>query len=130
MIFREKGQTDTALAYCKNALTIDRQTGHRHGEAEDLVNIGAIYSKRGDLKTARECFDDALDICDEHGFRECQAVVLGNIGVFHLLMGNEDSALVFLHRGATILRTYGLSYGRANIEQAIAKIEGEAKQKP
>ena len=43
---------------------IDREIGYRQGEANQLGNIGLIYSARGDLDNALRYLEDALTIFD------------------------------------------------------------------
>ena len=60
----EKGDYEKALAYYMEALKINRSIENIGGITANLINIGIIYQKKGDLLKAHELVDIVLSIPD------------------------------------------------------------------
>jgi len=114
IIYRNKGDLDSALKYNQEALKIDREIRYRQGEANQLGNIGLIYGDKGDLDKALWNFTEILKIHREIGDRQGEAADLGNIGLIYKVKGDLDKALENLQEALRIHREIGWRQGEAN----------------
>jgi len=60
----EKGDNEKALSYYMEALKINRSIENTEGIAVNLINMAAIYQKKGDILKARELIEIALSMPD------------------------------------------------------------------
>ena len=75
LIYRTKGDLDTALKYLKDALDIHKKIGYKQGEAVALGNIGQFYYAKGDLDTALKYLKDALQILVEFKLTQWKEII-------------------------------------------------------
>ena len=88
-----------------------------------MVNIGLIYSKKGDSNNAVKCHQEALKIDKEIGYRQGEAADFGNIGLIYSKKGDLDNALKYLNEALNILKKYNLMYSRNIIQDSINSIK-------
>jgi len=74
------GQTEKAIDQYQQALTIDRETDNRDGEANALNNLGNCYATLRQTQQAIDHDQQALTIDRETGNRDGEANALGNLG--------------------------------------------------
>ncbi|MCK5509610.1 MAG: tetratricopeptide repeat protein, partial [Desulfobacterales bacterium] len=70
--YSDKGDADKALKYLKQALEIHKEIGYKHGEANQLGNIGLIYSDKGDADKALKYLKQALEIAKKYKFKSLE----------------------------------------------------------
>jgi len=63
----ELGDAEQAIAHARQALEIQRQTGHRLGEARALVVLGHALYRTGDAAAARPYWQEALALLTDIG---------------------------------------------------------------
>jgi len=114
LIYRAKGDLDSALKYHQDAMKIHREIGYKQGEASDLGNIGLIYRAKGDLDSALKYHQDAMKIDKEIGYKQGEASDLGNIGLIYSDKGELDSALKYLQDTMKIHKEIGYKQGEAS----------------
>ncbi len=66
-IFREQGDTVTAIAYEQQALRLYREAGSLRDIDWTLRLLGTLYSKTGKYDSAMYCFNEALAVTDSLG---------------------------------------------------------------
>lgn len=98
---------DTASECFKNALGISKEIGYREGECIALLNLSAIYSRRGDLNRGIEYAKVALGCAEEMGNQAIKAAALLNIGSVGLLKGNFNREPTSLKKALRIFRKIG-----------------------
>ncbi|CAF5003981.1 unnamed protein product, partial [Rotaria sp. Silwood1] len=97
LVYKDKGDYDNALDYCKQALDIWKQTlPEEHPDiASSYNNIGLIYQDKGDYDNALDCYKKAHDIWkqtlpEKHPHI---AITYNNIGLVYKDKGDYDNAL-------------------------------------
>jgi tetratricopeptide (TPR) repeat protein len=114
LIYSDKGDLDKAIKYLEEALKIDRETGHRQGEASQLSNVALICRNKGELETALKYLAEALKIDTETGNNQGRARDLGNIGVIYHDKGELDQALKCFAEALKVNKEIGNRQGEAS----------------
>ncbi len=76
-----KGICDKTLDYLNKALNIRKKTGDYTNAASCLVNIGLVYSIRGEHKPALDYFEEAMKIAKKTRDKRVTAICLINLGI-------------------------------------------------
>jgi tetratricopeptide (TPR) repeat protein len=74
------GDFTSALSYCSQALSLDREFGSRGAEQGTLHSIGFIHHKVGDFGRAVGYYQDSLRLCSELGDRCGRADTPASLG--------------------------------------------------
>jgi tetratricopeptide (TPR) repeat protein len=93
------GRPDEALKYLNEALVIDREIGHKQGEAINLGNIGIIYQTMGRLDEALKYLNETLEYWRQTDNIGEEAKYLKIIGDIYLSKGKIEEA-VYIYRDA------------------------------
>ena len=64
-VFYNLGQSEKAINYYKQALSISKEIGHRNNEGKYLVNLGIVYKKLEYIEKAKQCFQESIIIFEE-----------------------------------------------------------------
>ncbi len=94
---RSREDLETALAKYRRALEIFEKVGSSWQGAA-LNDIGLIYSKLSQYKTALEYFKKALDIHRRFGNPRGEATTLNNIGVSYVELGQYSEAMEYYEK--------------------------------
>lgn len=102
VIFKRKGELDSALVYYETALACHEEMGTFNDTGSLLGNIGVLYRQLGDFYTALDYYEQSLEVSiaiqDSHQI----AVSYTNIGVLYSKMENFDQAMVNYERSLEI----------------------------
>jgi tetratricopeptide (TPR) repeat protein len=124
--YAELGETEMALNYYEQWLSIVREAEYRQGESQALGNMGLAYLELGDLRKALECFSQDLAISREIRNQTGESQALGNVANAWVRLGKPRKAILYNRRCLTIARAIGdrLTEGRAlgNIGAAYATL--------
>jgi tetratricopeptide (TPR) repeat protein len=112
--YADLGQLDTAIDHHQQALTINRDTGNRNGEAANLDSLGNCYAELGQTDTAIDHHQQALTINRDTGNRQGEACNLGNLGNCYYELGQLDTAIDRHQQALTIDREIGYRQGEAS----------------
>ncbi|MCP4216074.1 MAG: tetratricopeptide repeat protein, partial [bacterium] len=63
--YRKTERLDKALAYCTDAMNMEKEIGNRRAYALSLALLGSIYAEKKNFKKGREFLDAALKIAGE-----------------------------------------------------------------
>src|SRR4030095_923495 len=96
------GESQQALAYFKQALSLQRAVGAPREMAIMLTNIGALYYRLGDAQQALDYYDQALPLRREAGDRAGQAITLTSIGAAHISLGDPQRAMEYLKQALSL----------------------------
>jgi CHAT domain-containing protein/tetratricopeptide (TPR) repeat protein len=113
LVHQKSGRPDSALAYYRQALSIQRSVGDRSGEAVTLNNLATLHHELGRPDSALAYHARVLPIRRAVGDRLGEAVTLSNIGVVHSNLGRRDSALAYYAQALPIRRAVGDRVGEA-----------------
>ena len=106
--------TDKALLFCNESLTIARQIGDRRYEDVALGWKGMIHRTLGQPKLAIVCFQEQLDISRQIGHRRGESYALGNLGLAYADLGDVRKAVAFHEQHLAIAREIGDRRGEGN----------------
>ena len=101
----EMGNLNAALESLKKSLQMMKKVsvGDQCQIADNINNIGTVYHKMGDHRSAREQFQNAVDLylklLDKH---ERTATSYRNLGLMHLAMGSYPEALECFKQASTM----------------------------
>jgi CHAT domain-containing protein/Tfp pilus assembly protein PilF len=130
LVFREAERLQNGTLEAKRksiekyheALDLYRRATDRHGEAQTLNNIGAVYYLLGETRKALETFDEALPINRATGDRKMEGETLANIGAVNDLLGEMQKALEKYNEALPILQAVGDRSGEATILSNIGRV--------
>jgi tetratricopeptide (TPR) repeat protein len=88
-VLREAGQSDRALVYVRESVTISRLTGDHQGEALGLDSLAAVLDDLGRYAEALENRQHAVEILDELGDPRAEDVRTRYEAAKTRLTGNE-----------------------------------------
>jgi tetratricopeptide (TPR) repeat protein len=103
----ELGESQLAMQFHEQYLTIAREIGDRRGEGAALCNLGRACLDLGETQRAIEFHEQALLIVCELGDRRDESTVLGNLGVVYKNLGKTQRAIEFYEQQLTIAREIG-----------------------
>jgi tetratricopeptide (TPR) repeat protein len=115
-IHQDRGEIDKALGVWLEALGIAREVGDRRREALLLVNIGEAQYRLHKPSEAVRLLLEAERICEETEDRILLAEVWRGLGKAHLLMGDTNTARVYLEKSVTQFEMV-----RSKVNAAIAR---------
>ncbi|MHA2298569.1 MAG: tetratricopeptide repeat protein [Candidatus Hodarchaeales archaeon] len=122
IIYRRKGDLDTALHYYMRSLALRESIGNPQHIAASLSNIGNIYLYKGDLDTALDYHQRSLTLKETIGNLQGIAMSLNNIGTIYHAKGLLDTALESWQRGLTLYETIGNPQNIAMLLNNIGEI--------
>jgi len=87
-----RADTETALAYAEEAITICEEIGNVHDRAHALLEYGKILRRRGEPGRAIDALRDALEQLTRSGDERCSVRTLTAMGLAHLENDDLDDA--------------------------------------
>ncbi len=81
---------DEALETYLDALERYMQAGDRKGVCETNRSMGVVYGNKGDLASARRCFESSLAMAEEIGDKDSAAKAHGNLATIYDLQGRVE----------------------------------------
>ncbi len=113
IIFRIKGDSDTALRYYLDSKAVAERIGARTTfvYSRVVMNIGNIYRRKGQQDIALDYYAKSRAAADDGGFRDTYdyARLMSNFGASYLKKGDRDAALEYLERSVKIYDSLGFS---------------------
>jgi len=103
-----------SLEYRQQALAIRTALGQQARVAEDLTDIGILYTRLNKLPEAERYLCDALKLAREIGSQPAESYALNNLGNLHYLRGNYPEALKCYSNSLVLQRATGSRRGEAS----------------
>lgn len=94
-IYRQKGESSTALTVLENAKVICVENNDLAGLGAVIENIGIVLKNEGKLDKARELYIQGLQYRSQAGDMRGVAQSLNNLAEISLLQGNYDQAIKY-----------------------------------
>lgn len=104
IIYEHLGEYPQAIKLFQQALLIDREIGHRQGEAAALGNLGITYQHTGKYQQSVECHHQQLAIAREIGDTEEEAKALNNLGTLCYWLGQYQEAIDYQKQKIKLLQ--------------------------
>jgi tetratricopeptide (TPR) repeat protein len=121
------GQYDRAIDFHQQSLTINREFGHRQGEASSLNGLGNAYYSLGQYDRAIDFYQQSLTIQRELGDRQGEATSLNGLGNAYDSLGQYDRAIDFYRQSLAITEQIGSRWSIAaawfNLGNTLAKTD-------
>jgi len=118
----EKGDNEKALSYYMEALKINRSVENTEGIAVNLINMSAIYQKKGDTAKARELIGIALSMPDISA--EARSEAAYEQAKIYLKEKNTAKAKEWIDRSLSLYKG-PLEGAKLNLAGRIAFAEGK-----
>ena len=99
------GDVDLAEAAHAEALPAHRALVDHHGELMDMLTLGGVAFRRGDLDTAVGLWRELLPLAQDRGYIDLQARAHNNLAVVARLRGDLDTARASLEHAIALHRT-------------------------
>ena len=115
LIFREKSEPDSALAYLESAYGISEKLGDKTGMCNNLGNRAVLLAEQKNFEAALDLNYRMLDLADELGRRNSKASALDNISETYFLMKKYDQAIAAAETGLDLINTSGDFQLRADL---------------
>lgn len=126
--YRDLGQIEKAIGYCKQALAIARGSGDQHGEASCWGNLGLVYSDLGQMDEAIDCYQTALTITRRSGDRHSEGIHLCNLGSIYHDLEQTQEAIDCYYQALAIAREVGERRIEANALGYLGSTYGDLGQ--
>jgi tetratricopeptide (TPR) repeat protein len=125
VVWRSRGQYDSALSRAQTALRIfqEKERLDYEGKAHNL--IGSIHYAQGRYAEALEAFQKALAIHERIGDQQGLASSYNNIGIIHYAQGQHNKALEAYQKSLAIRERIGDQQGLADCYNNIGLIHAK-----
>ncbi len=110
----EKGDSEAALTYLQDAMTIQREIECKPREASALGAIAMVSRARSDLDKALRFCQHASRVAAETLNKRAEADQLSNLGLIHSDKGEVETALDHLQQALQIDREIGYREGESH----------------
>ena len=120
------GRHEEAAATLLEALDLQRQVGHRYGEAITLCNLGEACLELGRYEEATAWSQDALAVVREIGSSRLEGYARYNLGRIDLSRGRPAEAAGQLGQALDLHRAAGDRYGEAQDLQYLGHTHVQA----
>lgn len=119
VIYRDKGEYDSAMGCYEDAKQRFEALGARRLESFPLYDMAVIDLYRGNTDTAREYFARIEGLYRDIGYRSGLAAALGNLGVIAARAGEFETAFDYGKQALAIAEHIGeqlaVAYGKINL---------------
>ena len=88
--YHRQGQWEAEAECYRKSVEICREADDPIGEAQALINLGAVYSEQDRLVDAEACYQKSVEIYREAGDRVYEGALLTNVGLLRAMQ--EDVA--------------------------------------
>jgi CHAT domain-containing protein/Tfp pilus assembly protein PilF len=116
------------MAQHEQKLAAARAAKDQKEEAQQLLNLGQVYSQAGQKQKALEYYNQALPVEREAHDRSGEADTLNSIGQVYDDLGQLQTALEYLNRALPIRREVGDRKGEAETFDDIGGVYGDLDQ--
>jgi len=114
--------TDEALKYFQQGNKIFEKAGLKFGVAQMLMDIGNIYSMKGDNKNAYLYWNKSLEINHSIGNIDQEAKLYLNLGVFYYDSLNFEKSIESYQKSLSIFTTLGNRKGIGLVQTNLGEI--------
>jgi len=111
LIYKLRGDYETALAYCRQALSIQQGIGDKQGEGATLNNLATTAHAQGDYGTALRYLELSLPISQDIGDKSGEGATLNNLATTAHAQGDYGTALRYLEQSLQICQDIGNKQG-------------------
>ncbi len=105
---------ERALEYRRQALHIRRRLGRLARVAEDLTDMGILYTRLNRLEEAEHYLQEALALSRRIGSRPAESYALNNLGNLHYVRREYHTALDYYRRSLVLQRATGSRRGESS----------------
>ena len=126
MTYAEMGDTDRALDYFNQALSLYQSLQQKRGQADSLDNLGYAHFLLGAYDEALPRYEQALALYVQVGDKQCESYVLTHIGMLHAARGEAPKALSRYEQAKKIQQDGGTKLGLAVTLDKIANVQASA----
>ena len=98
----EMGRLDTALAYLKKSMDINREINNTYNLIQNHVNLGYIYEMNGAPEKAQKIYYESIPLIEETGEKPALMVVYFNLASIHQKRNEDHMALQLIGKSITI----------------------------
>lgn len=119
------GKSPEARSSFAQALELQRQVGHRWGEAVASANLCLMELVAGELRAGAECYQQAIPLLDEVRAVDLAATAASNAGRAQDLLGEPEKALASYREAQKRLRVLGDPVKEARIFNNLGVLQVE-----
>ncbi|MDX1798318.1 MAG: tetratricopeptide repeat protein [Candidatus Lokiarchaeia archaeon] len=101
---------NTALKYAERCQLLAKQINHQQVIHFNYMNLGIIYTNKGEFEKAINNYKPALHYFEEKNEIQWLSATLSNIAIVHLHLGRYDEAVDYLKRGLKLSEKLGNSW--------------------
>lgn len=101
---------DKALEYFNRALVLAKTSKNKRAEASTLINIGKVYSSKGNKEKALDYFNQGLTLSQTVGDKDGEGRALHNMALDYADAGDKQKALNYYNRALLIWKITGDKY--------------------
>lgn len=110
-LFMDMAQYDKALPLFEKGLDDAKATNNQRDLAKYTKNIGDIYLKTNDYKTALTKYQEAFNILGNIEDKKLERAILHNIGVVYANQAIYDKAIAYYQKALDISKAINFTYG-------------------
>jgi CHAT domain-containing protein/Tfp pilus assembly protein PilF len=113
VVHHNLGQYQEAIELYQQALALDRKSGNKRGEADNMSLIAVTYQTLGKYKLALDYYQQGLETSRQVSDQRVEANTLLNLGVLYGKLGQYQLALKSLQQALLIHRRIGYRWGES-----------------
>ena len=99
--------SDSALKYTDQALSMAKQTNNRKGKVDALIQKGRILVQLLDYNQALESFESAIKLADQDNMLNEIAIANGVIGIIYAELGDFDNSAKYNFKALELFEKVG-----------------------
>jgi DNA-binding winged helix-turn-helix (wHTH) protein/tetratricopeptide (TPR) repeat protein len=117
--------TQTAIGYYEQALRLEREIGHRGGEATIITMLATEHSSQGEHAEAKRSYEEALAIFQQLDDRTGSAGLMNDLGGEYLALGQPDRAEKIYRQALEAASAIGNKYIEGMTEYNLGEVRQE-----
>ncbi len=113
---------DSALQYFEKANSLYESSSLRFKQAQILMNIGNIYSMKGDLSNATNYWNRSLEINQSIGNIQQEAKLFLNFGIYYYNNLEFEKSTEFYQKALSIFFSLGIKDGQGLVKSNLGEV--------
>lgn len=117
-----KGNVAESIHYARKGVRMAEELGDRSREARFRLNLGILYKKGADIKSAVQEQENALAIGRHIGDVRIMGSAHNNLTMLNIILGEDEKAITHAKEGIQLAETHSMGQVQAFISASLANL--------